>query len=182
MGAVFFYLQAIMRWPLLTAFLTVSVFTKQASAQQSSPNKLWRSTLYAGVATSILDQAKGPSLAINRSYTQFDQFYPECFLFYENKNGRTFISGFPMAESAFGSGGGIRLNFLQNSSYNPSLFGGMGLLKYSRITSRPYYSHGTQTFYKLELALGFNTYHQISIGSYLSEDYISMNIRYGYIL
>lgn len=153
-----------------------------AKAQSQEAPKTSGFGLHGGINAGILSGGGGPSFSIHYAGRREKVIQLESQLLFDYHSGKTFLSGYDQKNTGLGLVAGIRVNFLPEKNWNPSLFLMPGLMYSSESISRP--NDPTQKGMSGAISLGISSLihqkHMISIGTNGGAYISSIFLKYGY--
>ena len=167
----------------LLLMLAGALFHTQVTlAQNQEATKTNGFGLQGGINIGILSGGAGPSFSLHYASRKDKLIQLESQLFFDYHSGKTFLSGFDQKNTGVGLAAGIRVNFLPQKNWNPSLFLMPGLMYSSQIISRP--TDPSQKGISGAISLGFSNLfqqkHMVSIGINEGSNISSAFLKYGY--
>ncbi len=167
----------------LLLLFTCTFFNSQfAQAQGMEGSEKSGFGLHAGLNSGMLSGGGGPSFSLHYAARQDKVIQLESQLFFDSHSGKTFLSGFEQKNAGLGLTAGIRVNFLPEKNWNPSLFLMPGLMYSSETISRP--ADPTQKGISGAISVGvsnlFHQKHMLSVGINEGAHISSTFLKYGY--
>lgn len=156
--------------------------TQLTLAQKQEATKAHGFGVQGGINIGILSGGAGPSFSLHYASRKDKLIQLESQLFFDYHSGKTFLSGFDQKNTGLGLASGIRVNFLPQKNWNPSLYLMPGLMYSSETISRP--SDTTQHGVSGAISLGFSNLfqqkHMVSIGINQGATISTAFLKYGY--
>ena len=138
--------------------------------------------VHAGLNSGLLSGGVGPSLSLHYAIRTEKVLQFESMIFFDSHSGKTFLSGYSQRNFGFGLSTGIRINFLPQKNWNPSLAFLPGIMYSSESTSRQddYGSSGISGAIGLSVSSLFHKKHMIIAGFTQGENISAAYIKYGF--